>query len=389
MALIVLPLLLTGCALKWSDTRLDRRDAVADVPLDVADEADVVLDVDEDEQEDAPLDVPDDIDEEDVEEDAEDALDAAEEDVPLTFDPIPVVSGELCAYLDGLGIPSTSGVVRDITPSRRTRWQTLATSLLDGDWAAAWSEASLLNVDLTVVSDTVSGSPYVVASQLNRGEAVLVVAPTWDRTLLVEVPYPLSASGTLCEGATILRSAGGRVLLVAGGGRCTATWYSTCDGTTVSCEGTESSYYTSDVAHYTNLAYQVLHDHLMGSDVAMKAVQLQDMTDASGAGAVVSDGTTIPDTSTPSISVDMRNALQTHFPVTTAPIYSCNDPSDTGYSSSCNVDNIQGRSTNGSSDPCTVAASSSSNRFVVMELSAQLRDPSRFADMAAAVADAF
>jgi hypothetical protein len=138
-----------------------------------------------------------------------------------------------------------------------------------------------------------------------------------------------------------------------------------------------------------NLAYQVLHDHLMGSDVAMKAIQLQDMTDASGAAAVVSDGTTIPDTSTPSISVDMRDALQTAFPVTSSPIYSCNDPADTGYTSSCNAENIQGRSTNGSSDPCSVASSSSSSRFVVMELSAELRDPSRFSDMAAAVASIF
>ncbi|MBW2264247.1 MAG: hypothetical protein JRG91_19960, partial [Deltaproteobacteria bacterium] len=356
LAALVLAAIQAGCALNWNATRVDRLDATVDVPLEVEDGTDAVVDVVD---EDVPLDVPDDTADEDVDDDATDAVDVIDDDAPpLTFDPIPVISDDLRTYLEAMSIPTGAGAVREITPSRRTRWQTLVNDILSGDYASAWTGKDLLSVDLVVVDDTVSGRPYIVASQLARGEGIFVFAAVWTNPLVVEVPYPVTASGTLGEGVEILRGAGGRVMLVAGGGRCTNTWYSTCDGTTVACEGSESSYYTSDVAHYMNLAYQVVHEHVMDFDVGFIAVQLQDGTDIAGASAVISDGTTAPDTVTPSISVALRDALRTYFPITISPLYSCNDPGDSGYTSSCNTGNVQGRSTNGSSDPCFTAASS-------------------------------
>ena len=133
----------------------------------------------------------------------------------------------------------------------------------------------------------------------------------------------------------------------------------------------------------------MVHEQVIGHAVSLIAVQLQDTVDVTGASAVVSDGTTVPDTVTPSISVELRDALDTYFPITSMPIVSCNDPADAGYTSSCNIENIQGRHLNGSSDPCFTAASASANRSVVIELAGELRNPSRFADMASAVGDIF
>lgn len=377
----VLCVIAGGCVL-WTDMGpVEPPDAGVDGddPVDmVAEGDDPVPDVGDVVEDDVVVDV-----------EAEDVpADVEEEDVVISFDPIPRSSGDLRAVIEALSIPTSTDVVRDPGPGRVGRWTSLVRALLTGDYTEAWNQASFLGVDLSVVDDTVSSRPYLVAHQLGRGEVILVLSPTGARGLVVEVPYPVSANGTLVMGVELLREVNGRVLLSAGGGRCTSTWYTGCDGETVAC-GVLEPHLTSDVAHYEPLVFHLSHGEVMDHDPGWIAVQLQDQADASGAEAILSDGTDIVDTSTPSLSVALRDAMRTHLSTHSSGIVSCNAMESGSFTSGCNTTNIQGRETNGSSAPCTVAATSSSNRFVALELNGPMRAEAVLPGMTSALIDLF
>jgi hypothetical protein len=141
------------------------------------------------------------------------------------------------------------------------------------------------------------------------------------------------------------------------------------------------------VAHNSSLIFQVVHQTLMTADSTSLAVQLMGQSDASGAYAILSDGTTLDGTGMPlGISILLRNALQVAIPGWASDILSCNDPGDaSGYTSACQVSNMLGRWTNGSSNLCSEAATASADRFVVLEQDASMRDAAYHDELMGAV----
>jgi hypothetical protein len=373
-------LCLGACALNFNTDPVDRPEDVGTDPdaVDVGPESDapdVVGDADG----------PDVVDE-DV------AEDLVEEELFDPYAPIVHVSEDLLAFVSGLPIISDPSSFTEPGATRRSSWVGLLNHLMIGEYPDALDEAGFLGLELRVVDDTVSGRPFLVLWDTSRAEGIYVFDPEYVNPLVVQVPYPVREAGTLGEGVEVLRQAQGWALLVSGAGRCLMTDTVTCDGTTTACSMAAEPYRISDVAHNPDLIFHLVHRLLADRDSSSIIVQLQGQSDSSGALAILSDGTSIEDVA--SASVGLRNSLSDSLrpdhPTYADSIRSCNNAADAGlYTSGCNMTNVQGRWTNGVTDPCNTAATAASGRFVVMELDADLRDSAVYEEVAAAVATLF
>jgi len=365
-----------SCALNFGTDPIGAPDAWGDPDavdaLDAADQGEAVLDVD------VVEDVP--------------GEDAAEDDPFNPFEPIPRVSDDLLSFIRAIPIVSDPSMLGTPGATRRSNWLGLLDHLLSGEYATAASEARTLSLQLQAVDDTVSDRSYLVLWDTSRAEGIYVLDPFPLNPLIVEVPYPMTDSGTLDEGVAVLRQVPGWALVVPGATRCTTTSTVTCDGTTLSCSSTPEAFRFSDVAHSTDLIFHLVHRFLDDRDPSAITLQLQGQADASGARVIVSDGTAVHDVS--SISVQLRNglsdALRPGFPSYADSVRSCNTPADAGtFTSDCSTTNVQGRWTNGSSDPCGTAASAATDRFLVLELDLDMRAPEVFDPVATAIAALF
>ncbi|MBW2263192.1 MAG: hypothetical protein JRG91_14580 [Deltaproteobacteria bacterium] len=366
-----------ACALNFGTDPVGAPDAWGDPDaVDAAEAADDLLD--------APLDG----------EAFEDVLDGdvVEEDPYNPFEPIPKVSEDLLTFVRALPIVSDPSTFSTPGTTRRSNWVGLLDHILSGEYDEAATEARTLNLELRVVDDSVSGRPFIVLWDASRAEGIYVFDPFPVNPLIIEVPYPMSDSGTLDEGVEILRQVPGWVLAVAGATRCTMTTTVSCDGTTLSCSSSPASFRISDVAHSTALVFHLVHRFLDDRDSSAITLQLQGQADATGARVIISDGTALQDVS--SISVLLRNslsdALRPGFPSYADSVRSCNAPADVGtFTSDCNATNVQGRWTNGSLDPCNTPASAPTDRFLALELDSAMRASEVFDAVAAALATLF
>ncbi|MBW2264236.1 MAG: hypothetical protein JRG91_19905 [Deltaproteobacteria bacterium] len=403
-------LITAGCALKF-DTQPVKPpvDGTVEPDLDATD-----LDHDQDDAEEDPI--PDLLDDDAGEEDMTDAddpvgedpaeEDAAEED-PVEEDPgeeeptnpyfpLDYYTRDLCTDVEAIDISSLGLTAPDA--GRRSRWGTFLGYVLSGDWGTAYGyNRTTMLLQVYVVRDT-GTSPardYVVVHDDTNGEGIYVFAVAPDNPLVVEVPYSLEHTGTLEQGCALLRGnttdGGGWALLVGGTARCESTVTLPCDGTTVECTGgTPEDFRRSDVAHNPNLIFHVVHRDLMTRDGAAIAAQIQGQSDASGANAIISDGTTFDGTFPVGISVAVRNSLRISISPWASAIHSCNDPADaSSYTSDCQITNVQGRETNGSGNLCSLDATSSADRFLVLEQSLAMRGSTYHDELTSAVLGLF
>jgi hypothetical protein len=381
---------LVSCSLlvKADPDALDRRDT--DTEADVADDPAAEPDAGDgtpgdpdaepapDVEPETPVDV---VEEEPAADPVEDPI---EEEPTNPYSPLDFFTRNLRIDIEAKNITSDSTVFDVPTAYRSDRWAAIVDDILAGDWTGALTLSMGISLTIYAVHDSFSGRDYIVVHDEHHGEGIYVFDPVTTSGLVVEVPYPLTDAGTLAQGIQLLRGAYGRALLIAGATRCTEMSTVICDGTTVAC-GSAESFRESDAAHNPNLIFHRVHDELRTELTASVSVQLQGQSDASGAHAILSDGTTFDGTSTTVHSIALRDALKTELPTWVSDFYSCNDPADSDYTSACQTTNVQGRLTNGSTSPCGTAASSSSDRFIVLEQSTEMRDETRFDELVNAV----
>ena len=367
-------------------------DVKPDEPWDEVDELDVqdVLDVEEED----PAPEMDAVDIVDLDTPVEDP---GEEEPGCLYSPLVCVTDDLRTMIEAIDIASAVFVAP--TSSRRTNWGTLLGYVLAANWANTLARAGSMGVEVTAVHDSVTRTDYILIHDPTNGEGTYVINLSPTRDYVFEVPYPVDDAGTLAQGIEALRGTtggeSGWALLIGGTDRCESTISIPCDGTTVACTGSTASFRLSDVAHNPNLVFHTVHVQLLNTTPAPAggtpiAIQFQDQSDASGAYAYASDGTTTDGTGVPlGISILLRNALRTEFPAWSSSILSCNDPIDralTLFDSDCQTTNVQGRWTNNpSGSPCSVPATTSSDRFVVLEEGVEMRDTSQLTTFVVAI----
>jgi len=247
--------------------------------------------------------------------------------------------------------------------------------LLQNDLSAAQEGFDGLHLDLIEFHDTGGSTFYLVRENPGfplRGWGLYVVNPSASRVVAIEAPHPLFDFSTEDEAAQVFLSLNARALLIAGTHRCAnLTEASNCSGPVNQCGATTPR--ISDAAHATEQVFQTAHAAVMDSDPLLAAISLHGFSQAAGEpDAYVSDGTT--DTGgSDALSNALTSQLQTLTGQADAAL-SCNDGSSGASSHLCGTLNVQGRYANQSVDACTASATASSNRFLHIEQSMDLRD---------------
>jgi len=268
-----------------------------------------------------------------------------------------------------------------------THWETAVQALAQGDGAAAQTAlGNLPGYRLAELSDTGDGNRrYWVLEEspaVQQGWGTLMVNPTPQRELLVEVPHPVFDTNTAAEGARIFRQTGARYLLIAGTHRCANTATSTCAGTTGVCDGgAPSPFRTSDMGHNGDTPFQSVHRLLMTAHPNLVAISLHGNGQAECGDLFLSSGSTT--------TVDPLVAtLQQNFPAgSSLTVLTVADPGVT-----CTLfgsTNVQGRQINGSPSPCSQSASATSGRFIHIEQSLRVRSQGYDAELIQALIATF
>ncbi|MBI4411943.1 MAG: hypothetical protein HY541_05615, partial [Deltaproteobacteria bacterium] len=215
------------------------------------------------------------------------------------------------------------------------------------------------------------------------GQGIYAVNPAGTRNLVIEAPHPLYDTDSELVAAQIFRDVSAKVLLIAGTHRCADSEESECSGTTSVC-GEEGPYRISDPAHFTCNFFQAVHESL--SDLPEDPVILQIHGFSQGDGdpeAILSDGVEHTADSADNVlalAVNLKELLDAKGDDDGVTACQADDPDvdgdGLGFDDSylCAFVNVQGRYTNGSAeDACTEEATASSDRFIHMELSYDLR----------------
>ncbi len=244
-------------------------------------------------------------------------------------------------------------------------------ALLQGNTTKAGQLAIAFNYDLVQLQERSTNRSYLVlVEQSNhaRGLGTYIIAPTYQRNLILEVPHPLFDTNTLEEGQEIFQQTAARGLFISGTHRCANQELSSCSGKTTACSDTLEPYHVSDVAHYTNNFFQPAHQATLSLPAPPITISLHGNSNSSLPDVVLGNGTIVNADTTSRVN-QLRDVLR-NSGVSTA---SCNFARDS-KPSLCGETNVQGRLSNSSTAVCQTAATKASNLFLHIEQHLNIRN---------------
>lgn len=258
----------------------------------------------------------------------------------------------------------------------------MARALANGDLTSARDQASA--VGYHVVRLRTPAECYWALTPPDaapRGQATLVVRDAWARDLLIEAPHVPYDGNTDAEAALVFESTRARAVLVAGAQRCASKEKSGCNSNT-QCG---SSSKESDPSHSVHTAFHAMHLGLATAPQTTFAVQFHTNLELSLNGNIlVSNGTRAPSPRT-KVLFDALAARGVD-PGT------CDDPlRPVGQTAFCGTTSTQALASNGVSDACTGAATTTSDLFLHVEQNSRKLDDvvGWSASVGQAIVDAF
>lgn len=305
-------------------------------------------------------------------------------------------SGDLGAYLSAINIPGPfSFGFKQPSDEDLMNWESVIGVLLAGDFAAAAALADQQFYDLVEFTDAITGCVYyILVEQTDAfgnplwGQGTYVFNPRAKRLLNLQAPHALNDANTRAESIAMFRQLQATFLQITGAHRCANIDASPCSGTTTACSLEPDSYKVSDVAHYHRNFFQITSDTVAGLLPELVTVSVHGFTACAPTSetslAVISNGT----------SRVTANSLATQLAAAyndlLSGVYtgqgagSCNvavgDPLASEWPCDgnpfCGQTNVQGRSINGSADPCSdnPPEFTAPERFIHLEQQAPLRD---------------
>lgn len=243
------------------------------------------------------------------------------------------------------------------------------------------SDFDKLNYDLKVLSDNSGKSYWVVQERGNhsrkkcetlfRGLGTYIVDSAFNpkRNIVVEVPHPLFDSNTPEEGAKVFQGLEARALFVAGTHRCaTPSTHSGCSGKNVCGSSVPAdSPPISDAAHSTSNFFFAAHDASLKLSPSPTYLNLHG-NEQDGADIILSDGTTSNFPPPNSNVIPLRDALQAQG----VSVTSCN--AQNNPKKLCGTDNVEGRLSNGSTNPCEKRVKKALGTFLHIEQHQNIRN---------------
>jgi hypothetical protein len=191
-----------------------------------------------------------------------------------------------------------------------------------------------------------------------------VRAVDYQRLIAIEVPHGRYETNTPSEGIDIFRRTGALLFEMNGAHRCANSAFTPCDGTSDVC-GT-GRYHASDMGHMTQTAFQVMHEEYTKAHPGGYSFSIHGMSQTNCSDIFLSNGTA---TGSTQMLRDMKDSMNE-----SGDIIVCVAGDGTCSCTLNGTTNVQGRCTNGSSQPCYLPASGNNGRFIHAEQLRRVRD---------------
>ena len=181
--------------------------------------------------------------------------------------------------------------------TEKRKFRSALTSLLKGKVSRAQEFLSLIDMEVVRFKDTTGITFYLIREKPDmtpRGWGLYAINLQSSRSIVLEIPHPIADARTETEGAAFFLELSARALIIAGTHRCANLSSSLCSGKTSVCSdpAPPEPYRISDAAHSKGHLFQVAHETLLDSNVALVAVALHGFARrGSDPHAFVSDGT--------------------------------------------------------------------------------------------------
>jgi len=261
----------------------------------------------------------------------------------------------------------------DPGPSDLATWSTTLDFLLNGDYDLADASAATIDYDITQFLDT-SEEPnktyYVLEATGANYWGTYVYYPDYCRPLVIQSPHPKKDLYTGNEGIHIFIETQALFFCLSGTSRCNSSLPSSCTGTTSICSVDYQNFRISDLSHTTTSIFQSTTEILFNDFSNTYFVQLHGFAKyASDPYVILSNGTQI--TPDPDYLVPLSNHLYNEDNVLTFKIAHV----DLDWTRLRGFYNTQGRLINSSADVCNSDATTTSGRYLNIELEkSRLRD---------------
>ena len=289
------------------------------------------------------------------------------------------VTGKLAQIVNELPRKETDAFIipEDCDTSESTRL--LFVSLIDYIMAenieSAISVAISLNYHLIKYTDTANKDIiyYLLIEKDDdkKNLGFFAFNPAGTSNLIVEAPHPVYELDSATVAGEIFRQSDAKALFVSGTHRCANSQSSSCSGTTSVC-GQDEAFKISDSAHYTCNFFQTAHIAFNTLENPPLFIQIHGFSkDDNEPDIILSDGVEHYATADTNI-ITLRDKLIETLPDKS--VISCQEIiTEYSIENLCAYTNVQGRTTNMSLDPCNQNALYSSDRFIHIELSLELR----------------
>lgn len=275
--------------------------------------------------------------------------------------------------------PEYSDGYRNLQGLEETSFELAVEAFLDEDWALADERAGVVGYDVVGFLDTGNGGEvyYGLIPQADNGDGrgFYFVRPRAQvqRRLVLQAPHAVEDNRTGVLGSEMFRATGARALMLTGADRCASSITSGCTGST-DC----GAHRVSDGAHAVNTFFQVFHRLASREHADTVVLQLHGfkVNFDSSTGLPedpefsVSDGTTA-NRATTTLANQFYQNLQDRISPRAG--NSCNLSGQDNFK--CGTDSVQGRDVNNSTNACTADATTTTGRFLHLEMSNDLREP--------------
>lgn len=286
---------------------------------------------------------------------------------------IPQESGDLLDAIEviraNMPLPGSEGF-EPPSSLELSRWRLVCDAFLDDQPEAVDSLISLYFPSyeiVTFIDEGFEDREYRLLRETTppvRAWGTYVRAVGYGRLIAIEVPHGRYETGTPAEGIDIFRRTGALLFEMNGAHRCANSAYTPCDGTSDVC-GT-GRYHVSDMGHATLTAFQLMHEEYTNAHPDGYSFSLHGMSQTNCSDIFLSNGTA---TGSNQVLYDMRDGMNG-----SGDIVACIAGDGTCACTLHGTTNVQGRYTNGSSQPCYLPASGNNGRFIHAEQLRRVRD---------------
>lgn len=306
-----------------------------------------------------------------------------------------VAFGDIESYVGNLidKVPSGSGDDYKVPSTNQIdTWNLIINAVLSDNIPEAVTKSFELNYQITEFTDTslIPNQVFYIleerSNQINYWGTYLFNKTPRISNLILMAPHIKNDTNTGNQAVYCFKKNLARALFINGTHRCNSNSYSSCSGTTSTCNSSSEPYRVSDLAHNTNSVFQKTTEILFNNIVNSVFIQLHGFGNPpTDPYVIMSNGTQL--TPTTDYATLLKEALLVEDNTLTFKIAHI----DTDWTRLRGFSNTQGRLINNSNDYCLSDATTTSGRFIHIEQEkTKLReDASKWIKMSNALGNVF